>query len=184
MSEYDVKENISKNLKILRKSRQLSLEELAERSGVSKSMLGEIERGRTNPTVSVLWKIAKGLNTPLTTLIKEQEFDSVVIRKSEYAILSKETEFIISSVFPYYEPHRLEILHLEISPHSKLDSIGHMKGVEEYLIVLDGIVNIYANGEQVTLHPNDAFRFKADSAHGIQNLNDKQAKLLNIIYYR
>lgn len=184
MGEYDIKENIAKNLKELRRNCQLSLEELAEKSGVSKSMLGEIERGRTNPTVSVLWKIAKGINTPLTSLIKEPEFDSVIIRKSEYKVLNNEMGIQISSIFPYYEPHRLEILHLEISPHSILENSGHMEGVEEYLFVLDGHVNVYANGEQVVLHSNDAFRFKANSSHNIHNLTKEPAKLLNIIYYR
>ena len=59
MSQID--SSVSENLKLSRKAQNLSLDELSRRSGVSKSMLRQIEIGRSSPTISVLWKIANGL---------------------------------------------------------------------------------------------------------------------------
>jgi XRE family transcriptional regulator, regulator of sulfur utilization len=179
----NISKNISKNLKGFRKSRQLTLEELAEKSGVSKSMLGEIERGRTNPTITVLWKITQALKMPLTTLIGNQNEPYVLVRKNDRAPLNLEPDHTISSIFPFYEPHRMEVLHIDLTPKSKLNNEGHIKGVEEYIFVLDGSVNIAVHDEEVTLHSGDSMRFAADSSHTIDNITEHHAKLLNIIHY-
>lgn len=179
----EISKNISENLKALRKHRQLTLEELAEKSSVSKSMLGEIERGKTNPTITVLWKIAQALKTPLTTLIGSQTDSYIVVRKTDRVPLDQAPSHVISSVFPYYEPHRLEVLALELPPGEKLNNTGHMKGVEEYLFILDGTVKVTVQNERILLHSQDSIRFAADISHTIENASDKQAKMLNIIHY-
>jgi XRE family transcriptional regulator, regulator of sulfur utilization len=180
----EINKNIAKNLKEMRKRRQLTLEELAEKSGVSKSMLGEIERERTNPTITVLWKIANALKTPLTMLINDKKTDFTVIRKTEQIKINQEGGHAIYGVFPYYEPHRMEILQIDLSPKSVLSNIGHMKGVEEYLFVLEGTVNIYVYGEEIILAADDAIRFAADNSHEIKNLTEHKVKMLNVIYYK
>ena len=179
----EISKNVSKNLKEIRKSRRLTLEELAEKSGVSKSMLGEIERGRTNPTITVLWKITQALKIPLTMLIGNQNESYVLVRKNDQVPLNQESDHIISSIFPFYEAHRMEILQLDLSPKSKLSNEGHMKGVEEYIFVLDGSVSIVVHDEEVTLQLSDSIRFAADTRHTIENITERHAKLLNIIHY-
>lgn len=179
----DISKNVSKNLKEIRKSRQLTLEELAEKSGVSKSMLGEIERGRTNPTITVLWKITQALKTPLTTLIGNQNAPYLLVRKNDQIPLNQETSHAISSIFPFYEPHRIEILRIDLAPKSTLNNEGHLKGVEEYIFVFEGSVNVIVHDEEVTLYPNDSIRFAADTSHKIANTAEHWAKLLNIIHY-
>ncbi|SIE94010.1 transcriptional regulator [Mycobacteroides abscessus subsp. abscessus] len=57
----NIHKNIGENLRNIRRSRGLSLDMAAEATGVSKAMLGQIERGESNPTVTTLWKIASGL---------------------------------------------------------------------------------------------------------------------------
>ena len=66
---------VAENLKRLREERKLSLDAVAKCSGVSKSMLGQIERGVTNPTISTLWKIANGLKISFTSLMMRPETD-------------------------------------------------------------------------------------------------------------
>jgi len=179
----DISKNVSKNLKEIRKSRQLTLEELAEKSGVSKSMLGEIERSRTNPTITVLWKITQALKIPLTTLIGNQNASYVLVRENDQIPLNQEPGHIISSIFPFYEPHRTEVFNIDLAPKSKLSNEGHIKGVEEYIFVLNGSVNVVVHGEEVILHSNDSIRFTADTNHTIENIAEHPAKLLNIIHY-
>ena len=86
-----INEKIAINLKLLRKSRKLTLEEVSKISGVSKSMLGEIERGGTNPTILVLWKIAEGLKIPLTTLIEEEKSEYVLVKKEEKRLITEDS---------------------------------------------------------------------------------------------
>lgn len=71
MTQLD--KNIALNLKRIRKSKNMSLDMLAERTGVSKSMLGQIERGKTNPTVSTIGKIVEGLKVPFEQLIYDRK---------------------------------------------------------------------------------------------------------------
>ena len=64
---------ISENLRQIRKEKKLSLDSMAEQTGVSKSMLGQIERGESSPTVATLWKIATGLHISFTALLEGRQ---------------------------------------------------------------------------------------------------------------
>lgn len=175
--------NISKNLKQIRKERGLTLETLSEISGVSKSMLGEIERGTSNPTVLVLWKIADGLRIPFTRLIKADEPDYTVAREKDLMVIDKAEDYCIYSIFPYYDLHRSEILKLEIEPNSKLSNNGHMNGVDEYIFVIKGNVKFILDSEELILNEGDSVRFKGDAPHEFVNCFDSTAYLINILNY-
>jgi transcriptional regulator with XRE-family HTH domain len=180
----EIGKNVAANLKELRKKRRLTLEELAERSAVSKSMLGEIERGRATPTITVLWKIAQALKTPLTSLLGGEEEGLTVVRGGDLAPFNEEAGHAITGIFPYYEPHRLEVLAIDLAPGASLDNAGHMKGVEEYLFVLEGMVEVTLQQEKIALGARDSIRFAADAAHRIVNAGNGAARLMNIIHYR
>ena len=71
---------IAANLKRIRKEKKLSLDNAAEMTGVSKSMLGQIERGESSPTVATLWKIATGLHISFTALLEGQAMETKIIQ--------------------------------------------------------------------------------------------------------
>ncbi len=87
---------IAGNLKRLRNERQLSLSKLSDICGVSKVMLGQIERGESNPTINTIWKIAGGLRVPYTSLIDEPIKNDILIKKK---ILSTKNLPIINIEF-------------------------------------------------------------------------------------
>lgn len=176
--------SISKNLKQIRKDKGLTLEDVSSISGVSKSMLGEIERGSTNPTVLVLWKIADGLKIPLTRLIKEEELDFSLVRSQELKIIDEEPEYCIYSIFPYYDLHKSEILKLEIAPQSKLSNSGHINGVDEYIYVIKGSVKLTLDSEEFVLHEGDSMRFKGELPHKFFNCYDSTVHLINVLNYK
>ena len=76
---------IGERLKSIRVNRNLSLDETSKLTGVSKPMLGQIERGQSVPTITTLWKIATGLKSPLSSFLEEQqpEYTVVDIEKNE-----------------------------------------------------------------------------------------------------
>ena len=180
----DINEHISRILKKIRKEKGLTLDELADMTGVSKSMIGEIERGGTNPTILTLWKIADGLKVPLTYLIGEAELDFRLVRAAEAKTVSRTDEYGIYSIFPYHGVYKNEILRLEIAPHSRLANSGHLNGIDEFVFVIKGKVRLGLNGEEIILEAGDSIRFKGELAHAFDNDRDEGASLLNILYYR
>jgi XRE family transcriptional regulator, regulator of sulfur utilization len=180
----NINNNISKNLKQIRKEKGLTLEDLSLISGVSKSMLGEIERGSTNPTILVLWKIADGLKIPLTRLIKEEELDYTVVKNSDLKVIDNEPEYCIYSIFPYYDLHKSEILKLEILPHSKHSNSGHMNDIDEYIYVAKGNIRFILNNEEFNLCEGDSVRFRGALSHEFINSYDNTAILINILNYK
>ncbi len=88
---------IAANLKRIRKEKKLSLDNAAEMTGVSKSMLGQIERGESSPTVATLWKIATGLHISFTALLEGQAMETKIIQKEDIRpLLSDEGRFLFS----------------------------------------------------------------------------------------
>lgn len=104
---------IAANLKALRAAKQLSLGEAAERTGVSKSMLGQIERGESSPTISTLWKIATGLQVSFTSLMEQPEPQTQLIREADMQPLTgDEGRFLLYPVIQSCAGRPFEILDL------------------------------------------------------------------------
>ena len=179
-----INKNISINLKMIRKEKGLTLEDLSGMTGVSKSMLGEIERGGTNPTILVLWKIAEGLKVPLTNIFEEKESECSIVRNDEQKMISTDTGFKIFSLFPYYAPHKLEFHKIEIAPFSKLSNPGHMNGVDEYIVIMEGEIELTFGEFKTLLRKGDAIRFNATTHHEIINNSADTSCMLNVMIYK
>ena len=180
----DINQNISHKLKMIRKSKGLTLEDLAGISGVSKSMLGEIERGGTNPTILVLWKIAEGLKIPLTKLIEDEKEEPFIVRKDQQQLINSDPGFNIYSVFPFYDAHHLEIHKVEIEPFSRLSNPGHAAGVDEYIVLMEGHIKMVLGGDEIDLVQGDAVRFKGATPHAFINEGEKAASFINVMIYK
>lgn len=179
----NIRSVIGNNLRELRKERQLTLQELSDMTGVSKSMLGEIERSVTNPTITVLWKIAGGLKIPFTVLVHEEKPDITLVRREDTKTFLQQDEFKITSIFGFDPEKKFEIYHIQFSPGSKHESKGHIKGVEEYAFVYEGEMVIDVNGERTILNTGDSIKFKAENFHAYINESNSDAKAYSIIFY-
>ena len=125
--------NIAENLKKLREERKLSLDNLAKLSGVSKSMLGQIERGEVNPTVTIVWKIANGLKISFTQLMSRPELDIELVNKEELKPLIEDHGKVRNfPIFPFDSLRRFEMYAIEIDGGGLLKSEAHSKGTQEY----------------------------------------------------
>jgi transcriptional regulator with XRE-family HTH domain len=180
----DINKNISKNLKQIRKEKGLTLEGLSACTGVSKSMLGEIERGTTNPTISVLWKIAEGLKIPLTSLFEDKGMELDLVKADRMRLMDESNDFSIYSIFPYYDAHKSEMLNLVIRPGAVLSNSGHMNGIDEYIHVVRGQVKLTLDGETLLLEEGDSVRFTGSLPHEFTNPGRKEAVLLNVLHYK
>lgn len=179
----DIENIVSGNIKQLRKERQMTLKDLSEKSGVSISMLGGIEKGDTNPTISILNKIAFGFKIPLAKLIEENRESYFLVKSDEKTRYLDEVDNRVSTVFPYDKDYGFQILEIQMNGNSERTSQGHNKGVVEFLIIREGSLQLQIDNRVFDLETGDAIRFDADKPHKLINHSDNEMKAVNLIYY-
>lgn len=180
----DVGAVVANNLRSIREAKQLSLDQAAKLTGVSKSMLGQIEREEVNPTISVLWKIANGMKVSFTSLIEQSDRDSEIIRAKEiFPLLESEGAYINYPIFSYEERRGFESYRIEIKPGGVLAASPHIAGAEEYITVFRGRLNLAVNGQEHVLAQGDSICFKADVPHQYRNDGEILTELSMVIYY-
>ncbi|MBK5252815.1 MAG: helix-turn-helix domain-containing protein [Peptostreptococcaceae bacterium] len=175
---------ISVNLKRIREEQRFSLDMVAKLSGVSKSMLGQIERGESNPTITTVWKIANGLKVSFTSLLDESMPDAVIVSKEEVnPLVADNGRYKLYPFFPYEDGRRFEVYKVEIEKSGYLSAEPHGVGTEEFVTVFQGEITIKVGEEEYNIEEGNAMRFKADRPHSYNNLGQKTAKASMVIYY-
>lgn len=173
---------VAQNLRKLRQDRKLSLQDLSELCGVSKSMLGEIERGSSNPTINVIWKIANGLKIPFTTLTTAPRPPVQLVRATEHQGYLEGKHFDITTVFKYNPDTHTEIYYKSFRPGGVLNSDGH-PGVFEYLMITSGTLTLSASGTTYELKTGDAILFEASAAHVYANRHKELCQAYMVLHY-
>ena len=180
----DVTNVVAENARRLREEKKLTLDAAAAATGVSRSMLAQIEKGEVNPTISVLWKIANGYRVSFTSLVERRGDGVAVIRKGETAPLSEDGgRYVNYPLFPFDERTLFETYRIVILPGGALEAQPHLRGSEEYITVFTGRVEITVDGRTVALEAGDSVRFRADVPHGYRNPGEETAELSMLIYY-
>jgi transcriptional regulator with XRE-family HTH domain len=162
---------VGTNLRRLRTRRGLSLERLAQISGVSRAMLGQIELGQSAPTINVLWKIARALEVTFSALISARtQTGAMVLRSTDSKILtSKDRTFSSRALFPFDEPRRVEFYELRLGAGAVEEADPHPPGTSENLVVTAGTLEIDAAGDTHRLETGDSILFEADTPHAYRN---------------
>jgi transcriptional regulator with XRE-family HTH domain len=173
------------NLRKLRSKRNLSLEALSGRSGVSRAMLSQIELGQSAPTINVLWKIASALNVPFSALITEPKSSQARVLPALNAkiLTSQDGSFSSRALFPFDEPRRVEFYELRLRAGSAEIAEAHAAGTVENLIVTQGRVEIRVDDESHELEAGDAIQFEAGVAHEYRNPGDQDAVMYLVMTY-
>ncbi|QGQ97512.1 XRE family transcriptional regulator [Paenibacillus psychroresistens] len=175
---------LGKNLKAIRNSRGLSLDKVAELTGVSKAMLAQVERGESSPSISIIWKIANGLHLSFTTLIEEQSPSISIVNSADIEpLLEEEGAFRSYPLFPFSPHKQFEIYLVEMDPNCYFESEAHSAGVEEYIMLLQGGLEIAFSGSSHSIKPNESLRFIADQPHSYLNNTDSMVQFHVLIYY-
>ena len=181
----DINDVVAVNLRLLREERRLSLDAMAQLTGVSKSMIAQIERGAVNPTVSTVWKIANGMKVPFSALIARAEEDTEVVKGVDTKVLTEDGgRYRNFTVFPLDASRKFDFFRIEIDPGGRLQAEPHPEGTREFIIVYAGTLRVDANGESYVVKGGDAIRFKADTAHSYENTGKTMCRLAMVIYYK
>jgi transcriptional regulator with XRE-family HTH domain len=176
---------VGANLRRIRVRRGLSLERLAQASGVSRAMLSQVELGRSTPTINVVWRIARALEVPFSSLIAEDTTRGTsVLRRSEGKVLSShDGTFTSRALFPFDKPRRVEFYELRLAPHGVEQADPHSPGTIENLVVAAGTVEIGVGDKREPLGTGDAVVFQADVPHTYGNTSDSEAILYLVMTY-
>jgi len=180
----DLGKTIAFNLKKLRTERNLSLGQLATESGISKTMLSDIEKGGSNPTINTIWKIANGLNVPYTSLIDAIEDDAKIVHREE--IVPQTGESKAYRVYCYYKTsstRNFELFFCELDPNSSNKSIGHSIKAQEYIYVLEGQLVLNTENGEYILNEGDSLSFDSSVEHTYSNKENRMATFMIINYY-
>lgn len=170
-------ERVAQNLQRLRSKRYLSLDALARLSGVSRAMLAQIESGRSVPSIKVLCKIAKGLKVSVAAFLETRAFEGVELLPAQQSkrLVSPDGSFTSRALFPFDRSRQTEFYEIRLSPLGEEQSQGHAAGVQENLVVAQGVLEISVNEERYLLSPGDSILFYADQPHRYRNPADSDA---------
>jgi len=185
-SDGDKLSGLGRNLRRFRTSRGFSLERFSKACGVSRGMLGQIETGKSMPTIGVLWKIATALDIPFAQLLSENEGrGTCVLRRNEVALIVSEQGAFQSRVLsPLETGGRVEFYEIRLAPSHTHGAEAHAPGTCENLIVTSGTVEILVgSAAPIRLSKGDAMFFEADVPHSYRNLSDIEAVLYLVMSY-
>lgn len=175
---------VGNNLRRLRHARGFSLERLADLSGVSRAMLGQIETGKSAPTINLLGRIADALGVTIPSLIANPErTDTVIIRREERpTVTSSQGRFICRALFPCAGPQRAEFYELVLAPSHQEVAGAYESGVRKSLSVVSGAIDVTVGSDAPTrLEAGDTILFSAAVQHTYHNPEPSEAKAFLLI---
>ncbi|HYG80118.1 MAG TPA: XRE family transcriptional regulator [Pyrinomonadaceae bacterium] len=182
----DLKRKVGENLGRLRKRRGLSLERLATLSGVSRAMLGQVEAGESAPTISFLWKVARGLDVRFADLLGEESAGDVVVLPADTSkvLRSGDGGFESRALFPFDKHRRAEFYELRLQGGYVERADPHAEGTYENIVVHSGRLRLTVGaGEPVDLRPGDSVFFRADVPHVYENPGTRDAVMYLVMTY-
>lgn len=164
-----IHDRLAASLRAARKTRGLSLDAVAKLSGVSRSMVSQIERGESSPTVATLWNLTQALRLDFAGLLEGQPAPGIVVMRAEAApVIDGRGEGLrIRILSPAETVGRHEVYELSFAAGGALVSDPHSPGCREHLTVIDGALQVRCGDDETRLGAGDTARYPADRPHAI-----------------
>jgi transcriptional regulator with XRE-family HTH domain len=172
-SADDVLSRLPARLRAARQRQGLSLDAVARLSGVSRSMVSQIERGESSPTVATLWNLTRALQVDFAGLLDPQEGAGITVVTAAQAprIAGHGRGCRITILSPPEQVGRFEVYDIALDPGGMLDSDPHGPGTQEHLTVIAGTVDLRAGEDSSQLATGDTAHYRADQPHSITARN-------------
>ncbi len=171
-----------------RKMRQLTLDQLAQRSGVSKSMLSQIERGKANPTFAILWNLTYALGIELSSLVDQvapkKRDQEIIDHQKAYAtpvIKSADSLCELRILSPRHTILPVEWYEMNLKTNGVLRSERHAEGTYEHLTCLDGELKVCIGDHEMILAEGETVRYGADQPRQFENTTDGESRALLVV---
>ena len=166
----DIHDRLAASLREARKARGLSLDAVAKLSGVSRSMVSQIERGESSPTVATLWNLTQALQVDFAGLLEGKPEPGILVIRAASApvILGRGKAVSIRILSPAEAVGEHEVYDLAFEPGAALVSDPHSPGCREHLTVVEGALSVQSGEDSEDLGPGDTARYAADRPHAIR----------------
>lgn len=175
---------ISESVRSIRKRKGWTLEQLAAASGVSRSMLSQIERNGANPTVAPACRIAQAFGLSLSAIVDDSgDTDGIEIVRGDdrtfHCRLDRKRRW--RTLSPLHLEKDLEFHELQLKPGGILRSSPHFKGTCEFLTVERGMVRVTTGDESCDLASGDSAYYPADRSHAVTNIGQDDAVMFLVV---
>ena len=178
---------LGETIQRLRKAYNMSLGELSEQSGVAKSIISQIERNETNPTISTVVRLSKALDTTIDEVLRGESKSLFIEHQTKSGIPVLESQdglcrlaiagpLNLVDFFQWYDFHA--------KPKGVLESTPHPPGTVEHLYLVTGEIEVTTGGESKPLRAGEAMRFRADVPHKIVNTGNGEVHAIMMLALR
>ncbi len=162
----------------------MSLDQLSELTGVSKSMLRQIETGKSSPTIATIWKIANGLRVSFTALLRKPAVQAEVKSfRGEKPLTAESEHYRLFPLLPFEPRQSFEMYYVEIDPGTVFSGEPHKGNVYEYVFVINGKLQISVDGKDFTINQSEFLQFQANYPHQYKCIGKKMASAIMQISY-
>jgi XRE family transcriptional regulator, regulator of sulfur utilization len=167
---------LGKTIQRLRKAYNLSLSELSEQSGVAKSIISQIERNETNPTLATIWRLSQALDVSIERFLSESNDEPFVEKRTagDTPVLQSEDGKCRLAIIGWLKTVEwLQWYDFQADPGGVLKSDAHQRGSIESLSILKGQVEVDVLGEKQTAGPGESLRYRCDREHTIRVIGNE-----------
>jgi len=184
---------IGRAVKELRHKKQITLHDLAAKTGLPRSVLEEIESGDVVPPVATLLKLAKVFNVGMASFFEEEAPDTKisVTRSGERARIKRrphhhegEVDYIYESLETHKADKHMEPLLVDFQPLETGDMVFTNHEGEEFIYVLEGRLEFRTDDRVEILLPGDALYFESEINHSFRSLDEKAARVIAVVWNR
>ena len=177
-------DSIAGNLRAIRDARSLSLDQLSALTGVSKSMLRQIETGKSSPTIATIWKIANGLRVSFTSLLRKPVVQAQVKSfRGEKPLTAESEHYRLFPLVPFEPRQSFEMYYVEIDPGTVFSGEPHQGDVFEYVFVLSGSIRISIAEKDFEIKTGEFLQFQANMPHRYGCISPDTASAIMQISY-
>ncbi|KPQ08663.1 MAG: transcriptional regulator, XRE family with cupin sensor [Saliniramus fredricksonii] len=170
---------LGKTIQRLRKAYNLSLSELAEQSGVAKSIISQIERNETNPTLATIWRLSQALDVSIERVLASAE-DEPFLEKSNRRdtpiLVSEDGKMRLAIIGWIKTVEWLQWYDISADPGGVLESDAHQRGSVETLSVLEGDFEVEVAGVVQTARTGETLRYRCDRPHVVRCVGDRPGR--------
>ena len=169
---------LGKTIQRLRKAYNMSLGDLSEHSGVAKSIISQIERNETNPTIGTVWRLTKALDTTIDEVLRADTGSNFIEhqKRSAIPILESQDGLCRLAIFgPLNLVEYMQWYDFTAEPGGVLESEPHQPGCIEHLYILEGEIEVTCGDDVKLGKTGEALRYRGDRPHRLRNTGDTQA---------
>ncbi|MBP8980482.1 MAG: helix-turn-helix transcriptional regulator [Syntrophobacterales bacterium] len=183
--------NIGRKVRELREKSQLTIMDLAAKTGIAKSVLTEIESGDVTPPVATLLKLAKAMNVGMAFFFQDETVaDKVSVTRKDQRIRIRrrphhhegEVDYIYESLETRKPDKHMEPLFVEFQPMDTGDMVFSSHEGEEFVYLLEGRLEFRSHERIEVLTPGDAIYFESDLSHAFRGLDNQAARAVVVVW--